>query len=93
VPATPDALDSASGGSSWLSLCVGKGFLAAAPVGVEMDVDRTWAPGSGVGQSLHLDTHPVYSCFSELMAKLEKHKGEEEEEEEQEHSDHREDPQ
>ena len=58
-----------------------------------MGVYRTWAPGLGVGQPLPLESHPACSCFSELMAKLEKHKGEEEEEEEQQHSDHGEDPQ
>lgn len=42
--------------------------------------------GSEVGQPLH--PHHTHSCFSELMAKLEKHKGEEEEQQ----SEHEEDP-
>ncbi|GAB0198934.1 E3 ubiquitin-protein ligase RNF113A [Grus japonensis] len=49
-------------------------------------------PAKGPGH-LRLESHPATSCFSELMAKLEKHKGEEEEEEEQQHSDHGEEPQ
>lgn len=65
-------------------------FFLGALVLAEMGVT---GPGFGVGHSLHPEAHPAPSCFSELMAKLEKHKAEEEEEEEQQHSEHGEDPQ
>lgn len=65
--------------------------MVAALVPAGMGVYRTWAPGFAVGQPPHMESHPAYSYFTELMAKLEKHKGEEEEE--QQHSDHAEDPQ
>lgn len=59
---------------------------------LESCVGRSWTASFAVGHPSDLESHCASSCFSELMAKLEKHKGEEEEEEESDHSDHGEDP-
>lgn len=66
--------------------------MAAPLVPGERDVHGSWALSCAAGHLPYLESQPASSCVSELMAKLEKHKAEEEEQE-SEHSDHGEDPQ